>query len=278
MTHGMDWQPPASHDAAYEPVILLRDVSFGYTAAPALEGVNLCIGPRELVCVIGPNGGGKTTLLRLILGLLAPQAGEVRVFGGTAQGARPRIGYMPQHVRHDPQFPVSVRDVVLMGRLGRRGIAGLLGWPGRADRQAVLEALRQVDMHEAAGRPFAALSGGERQRVLIARALCTQPDLLLLDEPTVSVDTLAEARLFDLLRRWTERMTIVVVSHDLGFVSGLARSVVCVNRRVVVHPTSQLTPEAIRDVYGADVRMVRHGQSASPQGCTHEGTGARGEG
>ena len=109
-------------------------------------------------------------------------------------------------------------------------------------------------------RPFASLSGGQRQRVLIARALCCKPDLLLLDEPTSNVDSLVEARLLDLLRELNRRMTIVMVSHDLGFVSGLVESVICVNRRVVVHPTSEMTGEAIRDIYGGEVRMVRHNE------------------
>ena len=153
------------------------------------------------MCIVGPNGGGKTTLVKLILGLLTPQRGEVRVFGQPPHRSRLRVGYMPQHVQHDPQFPVTVMDIVLMGRLGQGGLAGLLGWHGRADRRAALDALAEVGMEEFGRRPFAALSGGQRQRVLIARALCCKPDLLLLDEPTSNVDSLVEARLLDLLRK-----------------------------------------------------------------------------
>jgi zinc transport system ATP-binding protein len=238
-----------------EPVISLRDVAFSYGGAPALENVNLSIHQRQAVCIVGPNGGGKTTLVKLILGLLTPQRGQVRVFGQPPRRARLRAGYMPQHVQHDPQFPVTVMDIVLMGRL-----RGLLGWPGRADRRAALDALAQVGMEDFVPRPFAALSGGERQRVLIARALCCKPDLLLLDEPTSNVDSMVEARLLDLLRELNQRMTILMVSHDLGFVSGLVESVVCVNRRVVVHPTSEMTGQAIRDIYGGEVRVVRHNE------------------
>jgi len=231
------------------------------------------------VCIVGPNGGGKTTLVKLILGLLTPQRGEVRLFGQSPCRARRRVGYMPQHVQHDAQFPVTVMDIVLMGRLGQSGVAqppsavqtgghsrgrlchilqGLLGWPKRADRRAALDALRQVGLDDFGRRPFASLSGGQRQRVLIARALSGNPDLLLLDEPTSNVDSLVEARLLDLLRELNRRMTIVMVSHDLGFVSGFVESVICVNRRVVVHPTAEITGAVIRDVYGGEVRMVRH--------------------
>jgi zinc transport system ATP-binding protein len=241
-----------------KPVIELRDVSFAYNGVPAVEGVQLTIREHESVCMVGPNGGGKTTLVKLILGLLEPQRGEVRVFGRPPRAVRLRMGYMPQHVQHDPQFPATVMDIVLMGRLGGPGLRGRLGWYSRQDRRAALDTLGQLDMEGLARRPLASLSGGQRQRVLIARALCSQPDLLLLDEPTSNIDTLVEARLFELLREINRRMTIVLVSHDLGFVANIAENVVCVNRRVVVHPTSELTGELIREIYGGDVRMVRH--------------------
>ena len=252
-----------------EPVICLHDVTFSYGGEPVLEDVNLSVGEREAVCIVGPNGGGKTTLVKLILGLLTPQRGEVRVFGQAPRRARLRAGYMPQHIQHDPQFPVTVMDIVLMGRLGQGGWGGVLGWHGRADRRAALDALAQVDMEGIERRPFAALSGGQRQRVLIARALACKPELLLLDEPTSNVDSLVEARLLDLLRELNRRMTIVMVSHDLGFVSGLVEKVICVNRRVVIHPTSQMTGQAIRDIYGGEVRMVRHNEFSSSE-HTHD--------
>ena len=243
-----------------EPVISLRGVSFSYGNAPVLEDVSFDVGPLESMCIVGPNGGGKTTLVKLILGLLAPKAGEIRVFGRAPWLTRSNIGYMPQHVLYDPQFPVTAMDIVLMGRLGRRGFGGFFGWHGRDDRQAALESLEQVDMADFAHRPFASLSGGQRQRVLVARALCSQPELLLLDEPTSNVDTLVESHLWELLRKLNSRMTVLMVTHDLGVVSNLVEKVICVNRRVVVHATKEVTGEVISDLYGGHVRMVRHGE------------------
>jgi len=252
-----------------EPDILLRDVCFAYGRLPVLENVNLTIGHREAVCMVGPNGGGKTTLVKLMLGLLRPDEGEVRIFGESPQRARLRVGYMPQHLHYDPQFPVTVLDLVLMGRLGRGGVFGVLGWYGSADRKAALQALGEVGMEAFARRPFRTLSGGQRQRVLIARALCCRPDLLLLDEPTAHVDARVERKLFDILREKHNRMTILVVSHDLGFVSSTVQRVICVNRRVVIHPTGHITGEVIRDLYGGDVRMVRHDDHLSSRGPEH---------
>jgi zinc transport system ATP-binding protein len=256
-----------------EPVISLQGVTFSYGGEPVLEDVSLSVADREAVCIVGPNGGGKTTLVKLILGLLSPERGEVRVFGLPPDRARLRIGYMPQHVQHDPQFPVTAMDIVMMGRLGQEGSASffgnLTGWRARSDRFAAVEALKQVGVSDLARRPYASLSGGQRQRVLIARALCCKPDLLLLDEPTSNVDTLVESQLLDLLRELNRRMTIVMVSHDLGFVSELVDRVICVNRRVVVHPTSEMTGDAIRDIYGGDVRRVRHNEFSHP-GHAHD--------
>jgi zinc transport system ATP-binding protein len=253
------------------PVITLQNVTFSYGGEPVLEDVTFSIPQREAVCIVGPNGGGKTTLAKLILGLLTPQRGEIRVLGESPRRARLRVGYMPQHSQHDPLFPVTVMDIVLMGRLGHTGLRGLLGWAGRVDRHAALDALEQVDMAEWRQRPFSSLSGGQRQRVLIARAICCRPELLLLDEPTSNVDSLIEARLLELLRELNRRMTILMVSHDLGFVSSLVESVICVNRRVALHPTSQLSGAVIHDLYGGEVRMVRHDEfTTHDHGGAHE--------
>jgi len=239
-------------------VIQLEGVCFSYPLTPVLRDVTLAIRQRDFVCVVGPNGGGKTTLLRLILGLLTPERGWIRVFGRPPAEVRRRIGYMPQHAQLDPQFPVRAIDVVRMGCLGRGGY-GLARW--RHDRARAWQALEEVGLTAHAKRSFAALSGGQRQRVLIARALACEPDILVMDEPTSSLDPLVQDEIVDLLRRLNERLTIILVSHDVGFVARHVRTVVCVNRQVWVHAAQEITGDSIRALYGHDVRMVDHGHS-----------------
>jgi zinc transport system ATP-binding protein len=236
------------------PVISFDHVEFAYDGEPVLIDVTLAIRRLEFVTVVGPNGGGKTSLLRLMLGMLKPVRGTIRVFGRAPERERSRLGYVPQFSRFDPLFPMSVSDVVQMGRLGRY-------WTGpyrRKDRDATREALAQVGMSALRGRTFAGLSGGERQRILIARALATEPEILLLDEPTANVDRLATDKLYELLVELNRRLTVVLVSHDLGVVSRFASNVVCVNRTVFTHPIAELTGEMIRELYGADMALVRH--------------------
>jgi len=252
-----------------ETVISIENVSFAYDGATVLESVDLEIAARDFACFVGPNGGGKTTLLKLILGLLAPTSGRIRVFGGPPEPARRRIGYMPQSAQVDPSFPVSVMDVVLMGRMGR---AEAVGPFRQSEREAAGKALAEVGLYDLRRRPFGALSGGQRQRTLIARALATEPEILLLDEPTASLDAVMEAELYELLRRLNERLTVVTVSHDLGFVSKFVKTVVCIKRCVVVHPTSEVTGEAILEMYGGDVCMIRHDRRSAGRGESHSAT------
>lgn len=236
-------------------VVKVSHVSFSYDGIPVLEDVHFTIPERSFISIVGPNAGGKTTLLKLMLGLLRPSQGTIEVLGMPPVKARTLIGYMPQQVQLDLQFPVSVLDVVLMGRLGQ---GRRIGPYSRTDRAVALDALRKLEMQDLAGRPFMALSGGQRQRVLIARALASEPQMLFLDEPTANVDMVVETELFELLHEMSKTITVVVVSHDLGFVSHYVQSVVCVNRCVRLHPTAAVTGEVIRDLYLSDVCMVRH--------------------
>ncbi|MDY6905917.1 MAG: metal ABC transporter ATP-binding protein [Thermodesulfobacteriota bacterium] len=243
-----------------DTAISLRDVSFAYGRQPVLTRVDVTIKQGEFTTIVGPNGGGKTTLLKLILGRIRPDTGTIRVLGTTPEKACLRVGYMPQHAHLDPRFPVTVMDVVLMGRLG----GNRPGFYTKADRQNALKALSYTGMADMAGRHLSQLSGGQRQRVLIARALSTEPELLLLDEPTSNIDPGSESALFEILQTLNKTMTILIVSHDLGFVSRHVNRVICVNRSLVVHPTSAVNGMVISKMYGQDMCMVRHDHQWSP--------------
>ena len=246
------------------PAIGLRDVRASYGGPPVLERVNLSVAARDFVAVIGPNGGGKTTLLRLALGLLHPEAGEVTVLGQPPERACRRVGYVPQEAAHDAQFPATVDEVVLMGRLGR---APALGPYRQHDRDHAHKALDKVGLGDQLGRRFSALSGGQRQRALIARALAAEPELLLLDEPTASIDLAARAEFFELLETLNERLAIVMVSHDLSLVSERVQSCVCVGHgEAVLHPTGELTGDTLAALWGGDVRLVRHNHRCAEEG------------
>jgi zinc transport system ATP-binding protein len=236
----------------------LNGVWFGYDGNPVIEDASLAVRSGEFVTVVGPNGGGKTTLLKLILGLVRPSRGEISVFGRPPHESRTRIGYVPQHTRTDPRFPATVLDVVLMGRQGRTRRVGPYT---RADVQAATRALVDVGLQDDSLRPFSELSGGQTQRVLIARALASDPDLLLLDEPTASLDVAMENELYEIVLGFKGRLTVLLASHDLAFVSGFTDTVACVNRRVAVHTTSEVTPSLINELYGREVRFVRHDQT-----------------
>jgi len=244
-------------------VVSIEKLDFAYNGRVVLSDVNLKIKEREFISVLGPNGGGKSTLLKLILGLLRPQRGSVKVFGLSPDKARPRIGYLPQHAHHDPRFPTTCLEVVLMGRLGKRMSLGPFK---KDDKQKSQEALSSVGLLDLAGRSFSDISGGQRQRVLIARALAAEPELLLLDEPTAHIDVAAVNEFYELMERLNEKLTIAIVSHDIGFVSSRIKSVVCVNREVVVHPTSELTGDTLQRIYGTDIRLVRHDHRCAEKG------------
>ena len=245
--------------------ISIEDVSFSYGRHPVLEDVNLQIQTGEFASIVGPNGGGKTTLLKLMLGLINPDRGEIKVFGKQPKQVREQIGYMPQHAYLDMNFPATVMDVVLMGRLKKQKI-----WFDKKDNQYALNALDKVDMAEYKNTEFNSLSGGQKQRVLIARAISSQPKILILDEPTANVDHETEENLFSILKILNSRMTILLVSHDLGFVSKYVKSVICVNRRVVIHPTTHLEGIMIKDIYFGDPKMVRHDHRCSEKGHCHD--------
>lgn len=245
-----------------EPIVFLSHVTAGYNGHIALEDVSFTVHRGQFVAVLGPNGAGKTTLLRVILGIVRPQAGIVRVFGKPPWRLREErrlIGYVPQMSLTDLHFPVTAWDVVMMGRFSR---IGPTRWPGAEDREAVARAMQRVGVWHLKDRPFGQLSGGQRQRVLLARALVNEPELLLLDEPTAGVDVAATSTVYTLLRRFRdEGMTIIVVSHDVGVVASFADVIACINKRLVAHgrPQEVLSSAQVLEAYGCDVAFFHHG-------------------
>ena len=246
--------------------VVIEDVSFAYSNEPVLENAYLSVEHGDFATVVGPNGGGKTTLLKLLLGLLKPGSGTIEILGDIPGKTRLRIGYMPQHIDLDLQFPVTVMDVVLMGRLGR----SLGGRYSKDDRKAAENSLEEVQLEGLRKRPFNELSGGQRQRVLIARALCGNPEMLLLDEPTTNIDVEAEEALINILQELNQRMTILMVSHNLEFVSSAVKNVICVNRRVAIHPTKEIDDAGMRSLYSGDFRMICHDQTCFEGDHTHD--------
>jgi len=239
----------------YSNAIEVEGLWFSYGSHVILRDANFHVARGDFVCMLGPNGGGKTTMLRLLLGLLHPDRGTIRLLGGPPGETRWRTGYVAQQSQFDPSFPVSVLDVVLMGRLRR---TRSFGPHRRADVRQAEAALDEVSMSGLVKQPFSELSGGQRQRVLIARALAAEPELLLLDEPTSNLDVGVEQEFEQLLSHLAERMAIVLVSHDIGFVTECVDKVICVQQKVAVHPTAELTGDIMRDLYGQDIRLVRH--------------------
>jgi len=239
-----------------EKIVEMMDVSFSYGSMPVLEDINLFIRARDFLGIIGPNGGGKTTVLRLILGLIEPDSGEVRVFGGAARRGRRFIGYVPQDFLSDLEFPISVLDVVLMGRIGRQGASGRYS---AHDRAAALDALAMVGMENNRNRRIGELSGGERQRVYVARALTMEPRILMLDEPLSSIDSHWQNSFYTLLGELNREMSIVLVTHDIGALSTYVDQVACLNRKLYYHGLTREGIEHLVETYKCPIELIAHG-------------------
>ncbi len=213
-----------------KPLIKFDKVSFRYDDTPILTDISFQVDEGEFIGIFGPNGGGKTTLLRLILGFLRPDKGSIEVFGMTPEKAQKDIGYVPQRLRFDKEFPISVMELVLSGRLSH------LPWFGRfshEDKNIALEMLEKVGLSAFKNTSFGNLSGGQAQRALIARALVSNPKLLLLDEPTASVDNEAEMEIYKILEALKGKMTILMVTHHLQTAIHQVQRALCVKQSVI---------------------------------------------
>ena len=231
--------------------IELSEVSFAYQQQWVVEAVNLHIRSGEFIGLIGPNGGGKTTLIRLLLGLLSPQRGQVRILGTDPLLARRYIGYVPQAYTFTRNFPITVERVVMMGTRSA-------GFAAKERRKVVQEALHAVALWELRNAPLQVLSGGQLQRTLVARALACRPRILILDEPVTNVDTKTQQDLFTLFRDYEDTVTIILVSHDVGFIYSRVHHVACINKTLACHPVDELTPVTFQQLYGSPVKQIDH--------------------
>lgn len=233
-------------------ILELIDVSVGYSDEIILKDVNLQVEPLDFIGVIGPNGGGKTTLVKVILGLLKPVKGEVR---WQKKPAVPHVGYLPQMTQNDKQFPVSVKEVVLSGLMSARHFTGRFT---KTDMQRAQEVLNLMGISSLANRNVGGLSGGQMQRVLLGRAIISDPQLLILDEPNTFVDNRFEHDLYQLLKELNMKMAILMVSHDVGTITSYVKTIACVNRNLHYHQSNIITQSQL-EAYNCPIQLITHG-------------------
>ncbi len=237
-------------------LIKIDNLSFSYGKSTVLENINFVVEEKDYIGLIGPNGGGKTTILKLIVGLLKPNHGTIEMnFNGSKNGQN-NIGYIPQFGSMEANFPIKVKDVVAMGVCHS---ASFMPWFNKKENIKIEKSMEDVSISDLSEVSFNELSGGQKQRVLIARALVSDPEILLLDEPTSSVDSSSELDIYELLKNLNNEKTIILASHDLGFISSYINKVACVNKNLVAHKIGDVSSETIiKDAYKNSVNMINH--------------------
>jgi len=238
-----------------DKVMEISGLSVSFNGTQVLDKIDLTVYHRDFIGIIGPNGGGKSTLLRAILGLITPDRGSISIMGRPQKQGRHMVSYVPQYASFDRDFPISVWTVLLLGRIGQK--QGLRFSP--QDKELALQALERVEMDGLKERQIGRLSGGERQRVMVARALAAKPQILLLDEPTASVDSRFEAGFYDILKELNQDITIILVSHDISAVSAYVKTIACLNQQLYYQHAKELTEEMIEHAYHCPVHLIAHG-------------------
>ena len=252
-------------------IISLRNVGVAYEGHAALESVNLDIYEDDFIGIIGPNGGGKSSLVKAIMGAVEHN-GEIEISDILRKGNHYKIGYMPQVSQFDMRFPISIEEVVLSGLQTEKGFFGRYT---KEDKHLTHKTLEKMGIAELASRPIGEVSGGEMQRALLCRAIISEPKLLILDEPTNFVDNSFEREFYTMVQELSQNMAVMIVSHDLGTITSVVKSIVCVNRTAHRHDSNVLTEEQLRN-YNCPIQIVSHGhiphtvlEHHTGDGCKH---------
>jgi len=242
-----------------EYAVQINNLTVSYGVNTVLNDISINIPKGEMTAILGPNGGGKTTLLKAILGLIKPESGEIRILGKKIKQVREEglVGYVPQATSFDRKFPIKVEEVILSGTSKKNWIP--FKRYTNEDREKTEQALRKINLYELRGRQIGQLSGGQLQKVLIARALVHEPKILLLDEPTASIDTNTKNQIYSLLNGLLPGISIIVVTHDLMAISSYFDTVACLNKKIHYHGSKELEAEAINEIFGCPVDLIAHG-------------------
>ncbi len=250
------------------PIIEIKNLTFGYKKQTVLENINLRVEKNDFLAIIGPNGGGKSTLLKLILGIEDYKKGSIKILEQEPSKNLSKVGYVPQNTNINIDFPIKVIEVVMMGHVGHK--RPLFGYK-KEEISCAMGALAQVGMEEFAQNKIGSLSGGQRQRVMIARALCAHPEILILDEPTASIDVAGQKQIYDLLKLLNKTITIIVVSHDISVILGYASKVAHINKNISLHDLSDTkTNFDNKDEHFCEVELLQM-LSTGTKGCLEKG-------
>lgn len=238
-------------------VIEIKNLNVYYDDLCALSNINLKVKEKDFLAIMGPNGGGKSTLLKSFLGLKCPSSGEIKILGQTANESSGLIGYVPQFSKFDKKFPINVMDVVLAGRLAKG--KHFLHSFSKKDRELAISIMEDLKIAHLKDRQISQLSGGQLQRVLIARALTIEPKILLLDEPTASLDAQSKSQIYSILEELNKKITVIIVTHDIEAICSYVTSIACINKKLHYHGEAEINNTIVKQVYGCPVELIAHG-------------------